>query len=187
MNSIIAVEDHIVDKVNAMFGNALAVVEALPSAMNVGMLKQLISANRTPGVYVAFLGGTGTQRGSVNGRFDVYVLTRHVGNHTARRRGDATTIGAYEIVAALVPKLHDSTVSEVGTLQLKNMRNLFSMQLEETFKATMYAITFELPNMPFPDDFDPSSLHDFIRFHAEHSLVDGEAEPAAIDDVTLEQ
>ena len=61
------------------------------------------------------------------------------------------------------------------------------MQLEETFKATMYAITFELPNMPFPDEFDPSSLHDFIRSHAEHSLVDGEEEPAAIDDVILEQ
>lgn len=187
MNSISTVEDYIIDKAKALFGNTLSAAEVLPSALNLAVLKQLVASNRTPGVYTTFLGGQGNSRGSLNGRFDVYVITRHVGNHSARRRGDTTTIGAYEILAALIPKLHDATIQGVGSLELKNVRNLFSMQLEQSFKATMYAVTFELPNMPFPNDFDPSVLGDFVIFHAEHSLVDGDDEPDAIDHITLEQ
>lgn len=187
MNSIIAVEDHIINTVKKLFKDSLAAAEVLPSALNLEVLKQLVATNRTPGVYTTFLGGQGTTRGSVNGRFDVYIVTRHVGNHAARRRGDSTTIGAYEILAALIPKLHNSSIKGVGSLQLKSVKNLFSMQLEQAFSATMYAVTFELPNMPFPNDFDPSQLADFITFHAEHSMAEGNDEPDAIDHITLEQ
>lgn len=187
MNSIIAAEDHIVDKAKALFKNTVAVAEVLPSALNLAMLKDLLAANKTPGIYTTFLGGVATNRGAINGRFDVYIITRHVGNHTARRRGDVTTIGAYEILAALIPKLHNSTVKEVGSLQLKNVRNMFSMQIEQAYKSSFYAVTFELPNMPFPDSFDPSSLADFKTFHAEHFLGDDAEEPAAVDHITLEQ
>ena len=187
MNPIIAVEDHITGIARDMLGSHRGTVESLASALNLTILKKIIAGNKSPGVYVVFLGGPKGRTCHINARFDVYVIVRHSGNHIARRRGDSTTVGAYNLVAGLIPKLDGSTINEVGTLSLKGVKNLFSMQIEEAFNAALYAITFELPNMPFPDEFDPTTLDDFITYHGEHSMAPGDDEPAAIDNVTLEQ
>ncbi|MEW4983071.1 MAG: phage protein Gp37 [Cycloclasticus sp.] len=183
--SIVAVEDHLISKTKAMFGGYLNKVQVLPNALNLGVLKTMLPA--APAVYFAFLGGSaGEGDARINGRFDAYVITRHVGNDEARRRGDSTTIGAYDIIQGLIPELHGSTVDGVGTLQFKSVSNLFSIQLEETFKAAFYALSFELPNMPFPDVVD-DTLENFITYHAEHSMTEGDKEPLAIDELTLPQ
>jgi len=182
MNPIIAVEDHIVNAAQQVFKTGLK-IDTLPSALNLGLLKTLITK---PGIYVVFLGGPGSN-GFINGRFDVYIITRHLGNDEARRRGSSTNKGAYDIIAVLADLLHDDPVPKVGTLMLKGVKNLFSMQLEENFKAAMYAMTFELPNMPFPRQDDLSALANFETYYAEHSMAEGDDEPDAIDQLTLDQ
>lgn len=44
-----------------------------------------------------------------------------------------------------------------------------------------------LPNMPMTYQAGLASLAPFLLFRAEHSLVAGELEPAAIDEVNLPQ
>lgn len=170
--TIIKVEDHLVSETKALFGNTLKRVDVLPNALNLGLLKSMIAT--APAVYFAFLGGrkgqTDSEGATINGRFSAYIITRHVGNDEARRRGDATTIGAYDIIGQLIPQLHDSVVPDVGRLVLENVQNLFSMQLEETFKAALYALTFEVPNMPFPYQADLASMADFATFDAQYDI-----------------
>lgn len=185
--SISAVEDHITDLTTTLFGNALRKVDTLPNALNLSLLKSMIST--APAVYVAFLGGRAgqidTEGATINARFDVYIITRHVGSDSARRRGDSTTIGAYDIIGRLIPQLHDSVVDDVGRLELKNVQNLFSMQLEQTFKAAMYALTFEVPNMSFAYEADLSALADFETFNADYDIP--QHETAAEHDKWLQE
>lgn len=176
MNSIIAVEDHMLEQAVKVLGTKIK-LDSLPAALNLGLLKQIIPT--APAVYFAFLGGrVGTQDtdgATINGRFDAYVLIRHVGNDDARRRGDSTTVGAYEVIRRLIPALHDSVVDDVGRIQLKSVQNLFSIQLEQSFKCAMYAITFEVPNMPFNYEADLGSLDDFMTFDAQYDIPVHEA------------
>jgi len=170
--SISAVEDHIVDITKQSLGGALRAVEVLPNALNLALLKTILPL--APAVYTTFLGGrpgtVDTDGATINGRFDVYIITRHVGNDSARRRGDSTTIGAYQIIERLIPDLHDSNITDIGRLRLTNVQNLFSIQLEETFKSALYALTFELPNMPFSYEVDMDSLDNFEHFHADYDI-----------------
>lgn len=169
MNPIVAVEDHMKTEAAQVLGQKIR-LETLPSALNVGLLKKLIPAGT--GVYFTFLGGpvSDFDGARVNGRFDAYVIVRHVGDSESRRRGDATTIGAYEIVSRLVKQLHDSVVSDIGSIKVKRINNLFSIQLEEAYKAALYAITFEVPEMPFMYEADMDSMDDFITFDAQHDI-----------------
>lgn len=176
--SIEAVEDFVIDKTKAMFGNKLRVVDVLPSALNLGLLKQIIPT--APAVYVTFLGGRPSNKADtdgprINARFDVYIITRHVGNDQARRRGDSTTLGAYQIMRMLVPQLHEDVVDDVGQLMLANVQNLFSLQPEEAFKAAMYAVTFEVPGLAFPFEVDMAVLDDFETFAADYDTVPHES------------
>ena len=174
--SISAVEDHIVNITRQSLGRALRAVEVLPNALNLALLKTILPL--APAVYTTFLGGRNgtvdTDGATINGRFDVYIITRHVGNDSARRRGDTTTIGAYEIIERLIPALHDSTIADIGRMRLTNVQNLFSIQLEETFKSAFYALTFEVPNMPFSYEVDMNSLDNFEHFHADYDIPEFE-------------
>lgn len=206
MGSIAKTEDFILARAESLFGRHVRFYEALPSALNIGLLKELVK--QAPGVYVAFLGGRpgiedayGT---TINARFDVYLVTRHAGNDQPRRRGDSTTIGAYELVQRLIPNLHQAVITDVDCkLRFMNCQNLFSMQVEEAYKAAMYAITFEAPNMPmWMDEDDMESLDDFDTFHADYDIPEHEsstqhqawanedysdAQPNAQDDVQLNE
>ncbi|WP_297813734.1 phage protein Gp37 [uncultured Methylophaga sp.] len=177
MNPIVAVEDHMKTEAAKVVGQKIR-LDSLPSALNVGLLKKLI--NSGDAVYFTFLGGpVDDEDGArVNGRFDAYVIVRHVGNWESRRRGDNTTIGAYEIVSRLVKQMHDSVVADIGSIKAKRVSNLFSIQLEEAYGAALYAITFEVPGMPFLYEADLDAMDDFITFDAQHDIPphDTEAE-----------
>lgn len=183
------IETDLVETTKALFANTLR-VGALPSAMNVGLLKAMIPT--APAVYWAFLGGKRSRAGGdparIDGRWVAYIITRHVGNTDARRHGDQTTIGAYEVIKRLVPAIHGHVIQDVGSLDLADVNNLFSMQLEESYKAALYAISFSLPNLEFEIDTDLSSLDDFVTFHDDYDLdLTGDGEPMATDHVTLPQ
>lgn len=169
MNPIVAVEDHMKSEAGQVLSQKVR-LDTLPSALNVGLLKKLIPAGNA--VYFTFLGGpvSDVDGARVNGRFDAYVIVRHVGDAESRRRGDTTTIGAYEIVSRLVKQLHDSVVTDIGAIKVKRINNLFSIQLEEAYKAALYAVTFEVPDMPFLYEADLDAMDDFITFDAQHDI-----------------
>lgn len=169
MNPVVAVEDHMKAEAGLVLSQKIH-IGTLPSALNVGLLKKLISAGDA--VYFTFLGGpvSDDDGARLNGRFDAYVIVRHVGDSESRRRGDTTTIGAYEIVSRMVKQLHDSVVDDIGTIKVKRVSNLFSIQLEEAYKAALYAITFEVSKMPFLYEADLDSMDDFATFDAQHDI-----------------
>ncbi|MES9873153.1 MAG: phage protein Gp37 [Candidatus Sedimenticola sp. 6PFRAG7] len=151
--SIALVENHLVELTAEHFGSTLR-ADALPSAMNIGLLKSLIPT--APAVYWAFLGGRYAKADEpcIDARWVAYVMTRHVGSTEARRHGDKTTIGAYPVIAHLAGRFHDRPVPDMGFLKLRDVNNLFSMQLEASFKSSLYAITFELLGMPLSESLD---------------------------------
>lgn len=185
MGVIAAVESAILTQVDAALGATVKVKESLAAAWTLDALKRALQA--APGVYVAFLGGRGNPNadGYLEGRFAVYVVAKGP-VEALRRQGTPREIGAYDMVERLVPVLAGLGVDGVGTLQLQEVANLFQ---EAAFGlgGTVYGITLALPNMPMTYQADLAGLAPFLLFHAEHSLVAGEAEPAAVDEVQLPQ
>lgn len=191
---IITVEDNLIETTRNLFGKTLRAVDTVPGPLNLAVVKQMIS--QSPAIYFAFLGGgPGIQDGSINARFDAFISTKHV-RQVARRRGDKTQIGAYEILGRLLPVLDGHTVPDVGTLKLKRVTNLFSGQMDKDMGAALYAATFELPNMSFDTgdstgilgDGTMGSLDNFITFHADYERdLTTDGEPVATDEITLPQ
>lgn len=184
--SVTAVENHLVKTTTDLFGKTLKAVDTLPGPLNIKVIKQMI--RQAPAVYFVFLGGNnGTQPGSINARFDAFIFTAHASGQEARRLGDKSQIGAYQVLDRLLAKLHNNTVPEVGTLKLKRVSNLFSVSLSDDLGAALYAATFELQNMTFEGEDNLDDLADFVTFHAESSLSDDPKVPKTITDITLEQ
>ncbi len=185
MAAIAAVESAILAQVNATLGAAVKITESLGGSWTLDALKKAIQ--NAPGVYVAFLGARGVpgRDGYVDGNFMVYAVTRGP-VEPLRRQGTPRVIGAYDIVERLVPVLAGLQVAGTGTLDATSVDNLFK---EATWElgGTVYGIALTLPNMPLTYQADLAGLAPFLLFHAEHSLVAGVDEPAAIDDVQLPQ
>ena len=168
MSIISDVEDDILAVVAATLPDKLRDKGTLPGSWSVDLLKQLLQ--KAPSVYVAFNGGPINDDSlcTVDARFDVYAVTK-APDEAARRLGTPTIIGAYDIIHALVPKLHMHTVAGVGTLQGSNINNLFSNVLT-TLGGTVYAATFTLPRMPLRSVFSDTTLGNFVTFHAESDI-----------------
>jgi len=185
MGIIATVEAAILGQVQATLGATVKVKESLAGSWTLDLLKQAIQ--KAPGVYVAFLSGRGNPNadGYLDGSFVVYAVTGGP-LEAQRRQGTPRVIGAYEIVERLVPVLAGLKVADVGTINVVDVSNLFK---EATFElgGTVYGISLLLPNMPMTYQADLAGLAPFLLFHAEHSLVAGELEPAAIDEVNLPQ
>ena len=177
MGVIATIEAAILAQVQTSLGATVKVKESLAGSWTLDMLRNAIQ--KAPGVYVAFLNGRGVpgRDGYVGGSWMVYAVTKGPAE-PLRRQGTPRVIGAYEIVERLVPVLSGLKVVGVGTLGVTNVDNLFK---EATFElgGTVYGIALTLPNMPMTYQQDLASLAPFLLFHAEHSLVAGEAEPAA--------
>lgn len=185
MGMIDTVESAILAQVGTTLGATVKVKESLGGSWTLDALKEAIQ--KAPGVYVAFLSARGVlgRDGYVDGNFMVYAVTKGP-VEPLRRQGTPRVIGAYEIVERLVPALSGLRVSGVGSISVTNVENLFK---EATWQlgGAVYGIALSLPNMPMTYQADLASLAPFLLFHAEHSLVAGEDEPAAIDEVHLPQ
>ncbi|WP_026601685.1 phage protein Gp37 [Methylomonas sp. 11b] len=168
MSIISDVEDNILSVVATTLPGKLRDSGSLPGAWSVDLLKQLLQ--KAPAVYVAFNGGPINDNSlcTIDARFDVYAVTKEPQEIT-RRRGTPAIIGAYDIIHALVPKLHLHRVPGIGTLQGKDIANLFSNVLTQ-LGGTVYAATFTLPKMPLLGEFSDATLGDFITFHAESDI-----------------
>lgn len=168
MSIISDVEDNILAVVAATLPGKLRDSGSLPGSWSADLLRALLQ--KAPGVYVAFNGGPINDNDlcTIDARFDVYAVTKEP-SEPARRRGTPTIIGAYDIIHAVVPKLHMHTVTDVGTLQGKEITNLFNNVLT-SLGGTVYAAQFTLPKMPLKGVFSDDTLGNFITFHAESDI-----------------
>jgi len=168
MTTFSAVEDAIIAVANAKLPNKLNECRSLPGSWSVELLKQLLQ--RSPSVYVSFLGGDfdPANPALLNGVFDVYFVQKDADEAT-RRRGNSRAIGCYDMMDAVIPFINGLTVPGVGSLRAKSVKNLFAAVLQD-LGGSVYAVSFTLPRMPLGADFDPSTLHRFLTFHAESDI-----------------
>lgn len=176
------VENSLITLINQTLPNVLRKVGSVPGQLTEQVFKTMLAT--APAVYVAFLGGRNDDSYKWLATFAVYVVTGQ-GAQDQRRSGDARVIGAYDILNRLIPAINGHTVADVGTLEFQRVQNLFSLTLDKQ-GLTVYPITFEI-YMPMTYEADTDAMDAFITYHAEHSIAPGPDEPAAIDNVTLEQ
>lgn len=172
MSVIAKVEDAIIAALKPAFtkdGRLLVQdIGSIPGTFSRPILERLLQ--HAPGCYVAFINGTGTQIDGayMDARFDVFAVTDHV-SELERRAGNDMQIGGYQIIEIVAATINDLTVVDIGTLRFKGVKNLFN---ESTFDmgASIYAASFELPNMEMPSTVNPDTLKDFITFHVDYDI-----------------
>ncbi|WP_241085736.1 phage protein Gp37 [Candidatus Vondammii sp. HM_W22] len=177
---IATTEDAIITAAKATLGQTVRRLESVPGGWTLDTLKRALQF--APGVYVTFQGAVnGISQGYLSGRFTVYCVTKGA-DEQARRRGNERVIGAYDLVARLAPELNDLRVPEIGILQLRGIDNLFRDAMFD-LGGTVYAIQFELPNIPLDYLADESAMDDFVTFDAVYDLnpPTGSGEPEAND------
>lgn len=182
---IAAIEDALITLTADTLGAKVRLVDALPGPLTADNLREL--TRTAPSVYFAFLGGRQRQNsGAVHleAVFGMYVMTAHASGHAERRRGRGSSIGAYEILGVTLPVLHNQRIGDAGTAQLRRLQNLFTLRLEREATA-VYAAEFVVP-MTLPRQADPSTLADFLTYHATHQ-VGGPDDPDPVDQVDLPQ
>lgn len=163
---------------NSLLGPRLKTVDILPR-ITPEVIKTF--APSAPAVYVV------TRDVRVNAHraaatIDVLCLARNARGHVETRHGDGKTIGLYEIVDALLALTgpgskhgFKATAARIDTDPVWEASGLGAASLTIEVHETV------------PAEIDADSLAPFLLFHAEHSLVAGENEPAAIDEVALPQ
>lgn len=164
-----ALEDAIMLRCEAAAGDLVQAVQSLPGDWDDEMFSRLAAA--VPGVFVIFSGGqrssgAGQQEAAIDGRWSVLVCTGHASGETARRRGDALEVGAYQLVNRLAAQLHGFTVPGVGTLSLLGVNNLFTGTVDKKGLA-VYALDFSLP-MTFELGAPLDAPGHFVTFSARY-------------------
>lgn len=169
---ITAVEDALLAALTTAVAGTKVRVDSLPGDWDDDMLRRLLTL--APCVLVAFAGGPAKQPGAhqptIDGQWIVYAVTAHASGQEARRRGNAQSLGAYELLARLiVPALHSLQIADVGTATLVRVENLFTGQVERQGLA-VYAAAFSVP-MPFRVGVEGlDGLPDFATFAAQYDL-----------------
>jgi hypothetical protein len=121
---------------------------------------------------VAFLGFQRTERlpGSVKATYGAYMVAANASGERARRRGDEATIGAYEM-AVLAAATLERWVPEgaAGPIEVQSCENLYATAFEKAGR-TVYGLVCDVPVQIQDDWSTPTSLDDFITFHADQDI-----------------
>ena len=164
--SISTVENSLIALTETRLGKTIKKVDSLAGEFDTDTLRRLV--RQAPGVFWSFLGGRLLQSPQddtrLSAQWGMYIVTAHASGEKARRLGDQREIGAYDLIAQLVPYFNGMTLPGVGTLQLGRVQNLFNGTFEKQGVA-VYAASFSLPmTLELPVD---AALDDFITFHAD--------------------
>lgn len=162
----------------SLLGQRLKEVAVLPR-ITADIVK--ILATTAPAVYVS------ARDLLVNGaratvKLDVLCLARNARGRTEERHGDGKTLGLYQILDGLLALTGPGSTHGFKAIDARMDR---SPEWEAAGLAAA-SLTVEVSDT-VPAEIDAATLAPFLLFHAEHSLVAGENEPAAIDEVTLPQ
>src|SRR3546814_15103650 len=74
----------------------------------------------------------------------IYAVAAHAASERARRHGDPRTIGAYDLVEIAAALLDQHVVPEVGTIEVREITNLFAAAFVRQGRA-VYALVPDLP------------------------------------------
>jgi len=177
---IISTTQQIINLINASaLKGKLRDVDELPGRLTDQILDRWLTT--TPAIYVAFVGGREAgdyNDATFNANWVVYVVTDP--------NNDARVLGPDDILNVIMPLLHGANITDVGTLRASRIDNLFSIKKDKK-GARVHAVTLTIPNFAFEYTMDLNALNGFVTYHAEHSMAPGEDEPAAVDNVTLDQ
>lgn len=165
-----ALEDAIIAKLSSAFAGRLKEVDHKPAKFDADELLRILTM--APAIYVAFLGFQRSERppGSVRATYGAYMVAANASGERARRRGDAATIGAYEM-AVLTAATLERWVPEgaAGPMEVQSCENLYASVFEKN-GITVYGLVCDVP-MQIQDDWDvPTTLDNFITFHADQDI-----------------
>jgi phage gp37-like protein len=180
-----ALEDAIICRLREAFQGRVREVDHKPAKFDADELLRILTM--APAIYVAFLGWQRSARlpGSVMTTFGVYLVASNASGERARRRGDAATIGAYEMAVVTAAAL-DRWVPEgaASQMEVQSCENLYASVFEKN-GITVYGLVCDVPvqiqdgwGVPVLDDAargagadaPPSFLDDFITFHADQDI-----------------
>jgi phage gp37-like protein len=154
---LIETEEALQARIKAVVGRAVRKVESHPGRWGNEVIKHMLAD--APSVYTAFSMGRYADQGEdvLLGQWHVYVV--------ARALNGQREVGVYQLLQALAPALHEYDLGQPDALRLKSVKNLFSYsQAKAGFCC--YELLFDLPMRL--EEFDPSSLDDWLRYHADH-------------------
>jgi len=162
--SFAVVEETLKALAEKQLGNA-AHVDVLPGDLrDAKALRELV--RHAPAVYFAFLGGNEATTGNdlhLKTVWGVYFVTKHANKRDARRLGDKSAIGAYEMMRRILPAMNGLTIEDVGSLTFKRLNNLFSLSVDSE-SAALYAATFDLPMTLALELHDADSINQFLSY-----------------------
>ncbi len=168
---LLTAEDAIIARVKALLTNKVKTVESIPAEIDDQTLHAILQ--RAPGVFVAFTGGAEPRRGqtaaTILATFALLVVTNHASGEAARRRGDVTQIGAYEIFDTIIPGLNGYNLgADIGTPAFVRVENLFTPSADRK-GAVLYSAVFQVP-VTWPSDADLATLNAFQTFDAQYDI-----------------
>lgn len=152
MGWIAEVEDALIARLKIAFTPVVKTVESQPGPWTLDALKRALQF--APGIYVAYNGHRRVPEIAPThavARFEVYVVSKNAAGDLARRRGDITAVGAYELAEGVTAVLHEFDITQHGYMKFVETRNLFQEALLD-IGGTVYAASFEivLDVAPYP-------------------------------------
>ncbi|WP_158704663.1 phage protein Gp37 [Ectopseudomonas mendocina] len=167
-----AIEDAIAERCHKVAGAYVSTIQELPGAWDDSSLAEILSD--LPGIYINWSGGAAAagSRALLDSQYGVYIVTGQNSNERVRRRGDASMVGAYQLLERVVPGLHGLSIEGIGTLQLERLENLYSAQAEQHGVA-IYGAFFVLNKLLFPAALSSAGLADFTHYHSNSKVPDG--------------
>lgn len=169
MSAIATIEDTLIAMLTTVMAGRVRAIQTLPAALDIQGLDARLTL--APALLIAFLGGDADDRlskPSIDARFAVYVLAGNKAGDTARRRGDVTEIGAYEMIELAVPAIADQLVAGIGRIELKSIVNLYSDQIDREGFA-LYAIELRV-TLDLSKPVDPAALAPFAILHINYDI-----------------
>jgi phage gp37-like protein len=137
-------------------------VESLPDNFSAAEVKTRLRA--APAIYVTFLGGKPREEASamIDAEWGIFVLTMNASGERARRTGDATAVGAYELLELVIPAVQALSAAS-GSFKLGGVNNLFKEELDR-LGFSLYSASFTVPMVFQRSD---AALPAFETFHAD--------------------
>ena len=162
---IAALEDAFVARLAASFAGRVREVDHKPDRLDADELARVLSM--APAAYVALLGLRRRDRpdGTWDATWGVYLVAQNASGERARRRGDAATIGGYEMMQVAIAALDGWSPAEAaGAVEITQAEQLQADAFEKLGR-TVYGLVAEVA-IEMPRGVAPDGLAPFVTFDA---------------------
>lgn len=156
-------------EIKSIFGLTMKKVDSFAGALDEGQTRKLLAI--TPSIAFSFIAAP-IDKGDMKTQWAIYTFNSGSKSEDMRH-GTGNLIGAYDALDRLISALDDKTIENIGTIKLKEVRNLYSAA-KESKGVAIYGLIIEIGTST-PDLSDANSLDDFLKFEGKYS-VDGSPE-----------